>query len=98
VKRRNRERVSPLAAGLISIGVIVLAVYFAFGGSLPWSSSYEIHAVVRSANELHSRTPVRIAGVNVGNVTGFKHGPGGTAIITMALDDDALPIHRDATL
>jgi phospholipid/cholesterol/gamma-HCH transport system substrate-binding protein len=98
VKRAHRERVSPTAAGLIAIGLIALACYFAFGGSLPWSSSYEIRAVVRSANELHSRTPVRIAGVNVGNVTGFKRGPGGTAIITMALDDSARPIHSDATL
>jgi ABC-type transporter Mla subunit MlaD len=98
MSRRPKERVSPLAAGLISIGLIALACYFAFGGSLPWSSSYEIRAVVRSANELHSRTPVRIAGVNVGNVVGFKHGPGGTAIITMALNDSARPIHGDATL
>jgi phospholipid/cholesterol/gamma-HCH transport system substrate-binding protein len=98
VTRRHKERVSPTAAGLIAIGVIVLAVYFAFGGSLPFTSQYEIRAVVRSANEMHARTPVRIAGVNVGHVVGFKSGPGGTAIITMALNDSARPIHRDATL
>jgi virulence factor Mce-like protein len=99
VKRHHhRERVTPFAAGLIALGLIALAFYFAFGGSLPWSSSYTVYAQVRSANELHSRTPVRIAGVDVGRVTDFKRGPGGTAIIAMALNDNARPIHRDATL
>jgi virulence factor Mce-like protein len=95
---RKRDRVSPFAAGMIAIGTVVLAVYFAFGGSLPFSSQYEVYAQVRSANELHSRTPVRIAGVDVGRVTGFKRGPGGTAIIKMAINDNGLPLHRDATL
>jgi phospholipid/cholesterol/gamma-HCH transport system substrate-binding protein len=98
MNRRHRERVSPTAAGLIAIGLTALACYFAFGGSLPFTSQYEIRAQVRSANELHSRTPVRIAGVNVGHVVGFQRGPGSTAIITMALNDNARPIHRDATL
>ena len=95
---RKRERISPFAAGMIAIGTVVLAVYFAFGGSLPFSKQYEVFAQVRSANELHSRTPVRIAGVDVGRVTGFKRGPGGTAIIKMAINDNGLPLHRDATL
>jgi phospholipid/cholesterol/gamma-HCH transport system substrate-binding protein len=54
--------------------------------------------VVRSANELQNRSPVRIAGVNVGKVTKVERGPGSTAVVTMAIDRDALPIHRDATL
>jgi virulence factor Mce-like protein len=95
---RGRQRISAFAAGLIAIGTIALASYFAFGGGLPWSKQYEIYAQVRSANELHSRTPVRIAGVEVGRVTGFKRGPGGTAIIKMAIKDKGRPIHRDATL
>ena len=94
----KRQRISAFAAGLIAIGTITLAAYFAFGGGLPWSKQYEIYAQVRSANELHSRTPVRIAGVEVGRVTGFKRGPGGTAIIKMAIKDKGRPIHQDATL
>ena len=49
--RRGRERISPFAAGMIAIGTVVLAVYFAFGGSLPFSKQYEVYAQVRSANE-----------------------------------------------
>jgi phospholipid/cholesterol/gamma-HCH transport system substrate-binding protein len=96
--RRGRDRISPFAAGIIAIGTIALACYFAFGGRLPFTSDYEVFAQVRSANELHSRTPVRIAGVEVGRVTGFKRGPGGTAIIKMAIRGNGRPIHRDATL
>jgi virulence factor Mce-like protein len=98
VNRRHNERVSGFAAGLISLGLITVACYFAFGGRLPFSHDYEVRAQLRSANELNSRTPVRIAGVEVGRVTGFKRGSGGTAVITMALRDNARPIHRDATL
>src|SRR3954454_3147408 len=98
MSRRHRERVSPFGAGILALGLIAIACYFAFGGSLPWSSDYEVYAQVRSANELHSRTPVRIAGVEVGRVTGFKRGPGSTAIIKMAIRDKGRPIHRDATL
>jgi virulence factor Mce-like protein len=98
MNRNHPERISGFAAGLIAIGLIAVACWFAFGGRVPFSHEYEIYAQVRSANELHSRTPVRIAGVEVGRVAGFKRGPGGSAIITLALRDNARPIHRDATL
>ena len=92
------RRVSPFRAGLIAIALAAAAIYVAFGGSFPWESPYELRAVVSSANELHSRTPVRIAGVDVGKVAEVKRGPGSTAIVTMELEDRALPIHVDATL
>jgi len=92
------RRISPLQAGLLFIAIMTVAVYVAFGGSLPWESSYELRAVVSSGNELHSRTPVRIAGVDVGKVADVKRGPGATAVVTMELEDKALPIHEDATL
>jgi phospholipid/cholesterol/gamma-HCH transport system substrate-binding protein len=88
---------SDFRAGLLAIVVIAVGAYFAFGGRL-WSSDYEIWAQVRSANEMHSRTPVRIAGVEVGRVAGFKRGPGGTSLIKLAIRRNGLPIHRDATL
>jgi phospholipid/cholesterol/gamma-HCH transport system substrate-binding protein len=85
-------------AGLAAILVIAVAIYLAFGGRTPWSGEYEIWAQVRSANEMHSRTPVRIAGVQVGRVAGFKRGPGGTALVKLAIKGHGRPIHRDATL
>jgi virulence factor Mce-like protein len=94
----RRRRWTPFRAGLAALALAALAVYLAFGGALPWESTYELRAVVSSGSELHSRTPVRIAGVDVGKVADVKRGPGATAIVTMDLDDKALPIHSDATL
>jgi virulence factor Mce-like protein len=95
---RLGRRISPFQAGLIAIALTALAVYVAFGGALPWESSYELRAVVSSGNELHSRTPVRIAGLDVGRVSEVKRGPGNAATVSMELEDRALPIHADATL
>jgi virulence factor Mce-like protein len=95
---RGRTRLSPFAAGIATIIAIVFVTYVAFGGRLPWQQDYEIRAVVHSANELEQRSPVRIAGVNVGKVKRVERGPGSTAIVTMAIDRNALPLHTDATL
>jgi ABC-type transporter Mla subunit MlaD len=76
-----RRRVSDFAAGLIAIGLTVVATYLAFAGGLPWHNDYTLYAHVRSANEMHSRTQVRIAGVEVGRVAGFRRAPAGTAIV-----------------
>jgi virulence factor Mce-like protein len=84
--------------GLGALGAVAVAVYLAFGGPLPFSHQYTLDAVVRSANELHGGSPVRIAGVNVGKVTKVRPGPGATAVVEMAIEDAGRPIHRDATL
>jgi phospholipid/cholesterol/gamma-HCH transport system substrate-binding protein len=89
---------SNLRVGSALLGVAALVLYLAFGGPLPFSHQYTLEAVVRSANELHGGSPVRIAGVNVGKVTKVRPGPGSTAIVEMAIDDRGRPIHRDATL
>jgi ABC-type transporter Mla subunit MlaD len=94
----RRPGINPFVAAFATIVVIVIATYLAFGGRVPWQHDYEIKAMVRSANELQNRSPVRIAGVNVGKVKTVERGPGNTAIVTMAIDESALPIHRDATL
>jgi virulence factor Mce-like protein len=94
----RRGRISDFAAGLIAIGVILAVSYLAIERRLPFAGDYEIKAVVTQANELHSRTPVRIAGVEVGKVKKTERGPGATTIVTMKLDEAALPLHRDATL
>ena len=98
MRRAQHERLSDFAAGLIAIALIVAVSYLAVERHLPFAGDYEIKAVVTQANELHSRTPVRIAGVDVGKVKKTERGPGATTIVTMKLEEDALPLHRDATL
>jgi virulence factor Mce-like protein len=96
--RTRRGRIGTFAAGLLTIVVIVFATYVAFGGRLPWQQDHLVYAVVRSANELQNRSPVRIAGVEVGKVREIKRGKGSTAVVVMAIEDTGLPLYEDATL
>jgi phospholipid/cholesterol/gamma-HCH transport system substrate-binding protein len=96
--RRRLRRAPDWTYGLVAVVLIVGAFYFAFGGQLPWHRDYELKAVVASGLELQSRSPVRIAGVEVGRVKKVERGPGNTAIVTMSIKDVGLPIHRDATI
>ena len=89
---------SPVAAGLIALALVAVGVYLGFAKRLPWHHDYVVHGVFSSANELHRNSPVRIAGVNVGRVTGVKRGPAGTAVVAMAVADAGRPIHADATM
>jgi len=95
--RRGFE-MSRFAAGLLVILAALSVTYLAFAKRLPWADDYEIRALFSSANELHSRSPVRIAGVDVGQVTRVQRGPGGTALVTMAIRDKGRPVHADATM
>lgn len=91
------RRTNQLVAVAMLVG-LVLAGYFAFHPRLPFSQRYEVKAIVATANQLRGGSPVRIAGVDVGKVTGVGRGPGNTATVTLAIDDRARPLHRDATL
>jgi phospholipid/cholesterol/gamma-HCH transport system substrate-binding protein len=98
--RRHRPRVSNLAAGIIAAVVIAAAVYLAFGGPTPFAGSpFVLKAIFTSETQLHIPSPVRIAGVDVGQVTSVQRisGSGQAALITMHLDQNGLPIHANAT-
>ncbi len=98
--RRRRSRLSNFAAGLIAAALIAAAVYLAFGGPTPFAGSpFVLKAVFTSETELHIPSPVRIAGVDVGEVTAVKRVPGSTqaAVVTMDINQNGLPIHADAT-
>ncbi|MEX2194795.1 MAG: MlaD family protein [Thermoleophilaceae bacterium] len=96
----SRRRATPFGIGLIGLVLVVFGTYFAFTKSNPFAQPYELKAVFESANNLAVRSPVRIAGIDVGKVTRVESlGDGsGMARVTMELDDEALPIKRDAEL
>ena len=97
-RRLGIDRVPDWAVGLVAVALVALVAYIAFGGRFPWQNDYELKAVVASGLELQSRSPVRIAGVEVGKVRKVERGPGNTAIVTMAIKEPGLPIHEDATI
>src|SRR5215208_874973 len=97
-RRREKRRLTPFAAGLLAIVLIAIPCYLAFGGRAPWQRDHLVKAVLKSGNELGSRSPVRIAGVNVGKVKKIERGPGATAIVPMARLEEGLPNHELGTL
>ncbi|HVE69068.1 MAG TPA: MlaD family protein [Solirubrobacteraceae bacterium] len=90
---------SPVGAGALLIAALVLITYFGFSKDIPFTHGYRLQAVFETANNVRPGSPVRIAGVNVGKVKSVERmGTGQAAVVTMELQDSALPIHRDATL
>ncbi len=98
--RRQRPRVPNLVAGIVAALVIAAAIYLVFGGPTPFGGSpFVLKAVFTTETELHIPSPVRIAGVDVGEVTSVKPlgGNSRAAVITMDINSNGLPIHADAT-
>ena len=99
-RRRHRSRISNFTAGALGTLVIALACYAVFGGTLPFSGSpFVLKAQFTSQTQLHIPSPVRIAGVDVGQVTSVERVPGSStaAVVTMQIANSGLPIHQDAT-
>jgi len=96
----RRRPVTPFKAGLLALVVLVVLAYFGFTNANPFSNPYELKADFRDARNLKPRSAVRIAGVDVGQVTKVEpvDEGGAAAQVTMELRDDALPIHEDARL
>jgi phospholipid/cholesterol/gamma-HCH transport system substrate-binding protein len=59
--------------GLIMIVLIAVGSFLAYTKKLPWSHGYEIKAVFTTAENVRVKSPVRIAGVDVGEVTEVEH-------------------------
>ncbi len=78
IRRRGRKRgMSTFAAGLIALVVLIVFTYLGFTKfANPFANPYTVHAIFSNANGLKPGSPVRIAGVNVGQVTGVGAVPG----------------------
>jgi virulence factor Mce-like protein len=96
----GRER-SPFQVGAIALVVIGFLVYIGFSKDIPFlNPPHELKAVFNDAQNMSTRSPVRIAGVEVGQVTKVEEYSDDSelTVVTMELKDDALPIHEDAEL
>ncbi len=97
--RKDRTGASPVAVGAVVLLVISIGVYFGFTKGIPFRHGYQLKAVFSSATSIRGNSPVRIAGVNVGKVKKIERQPGTDAsLITMEINKDGLPIHKDAQL
>ena len=81
----SKRRMPDWLIGLVLIVVIGVGSFVAYTKKLPWSDPYEVQAVFETAQNLRPKAPVRIAGVNVGEVTAVEHlTPGDPALQAQA--------------
>jgi ABC-type transporter Mla subunit MlaD len=97
-RRKRRPRgLSPFAAGAILIAIIAAVTYLVFGNDVPFTRPYQVKIVTTNAANLKARSPVRIAGVNVGQVQSVEpQGDATTSVVTVNIDKRGLPIFKDA--
>jgi ABC-type transporter Mla subunit MlaD len=86
----------PWVFGVIILVLIGIGSFLAYTKKLPFTSpGYEVSAVFDNAATLRATSPVRIAGVKVGEVTGVEP-EGDAAKVTFTVDDSGQPLHTDA--
>jgi phospholipid/cholesterol/gamma-HCH transport system substrate-binding protein len=68
----QHKRIPNHVIGLILVALVVVGSYLAYTKKLPWSHGYEVKAVFTTAENVVPKSPVRIAGVNVGEVTSVE--------------------------
>ncbi|WP_320669354.1 MlaD family protein [Patulibacter defluvii] len=88
-----------LAIGLVGTVVLLLvAALIVSGQGLPGSGGRQLRGVFNGTMGLRVGSPVRVAGVQIGKVSGVDAGPGATARVTMELRDDAPPLRAGTRL
>jgi phospholipid/cholesterol/gamma-HCH transport system substrate-binding protein len=90
------QRGNPVRAGIVLLVILAIAVYFGFTKHVPFKHGFRLKAEFASAIDIQPKSPVRIAGVNVGQVTSIKR-DGNTGLVNMEIESRGLPIHSDAT-
>jgi phospholipid/cholesterol/gamma-HCH transport system substrate-binding protein len=90
-------RTSPVRFAIVMLLVIVVGVYFGFTKRVPFKHGFRLKAEFATALNVHPKSPVRIAGVNVGKVTKIER-QGKAGLVSMEIEPRGLPIHSDATM
>jgi phospholipid/cholesterol/gamma-HCH transport system substrate-binding protein len=73
VRVQHGRRLPSWLIGLVLVIVIAIASVLGYSKQLPWHHGYTVKAVFASAQSIRPDSQVRIAGVNVGKVTGIEH-------------------------
>lgn len=90
------QRSNPLRFGLITILLLAVVLYFGFTKRIPGTHGFRLKAQFATAVNIAPKSPVRIAGVPVGQVSSIER-DGNTGVVVMEISKAGLPIHRDAT-
>src|SRR4051794_32552965 len=96
-RRSGHPTARPFAIGVLGLLAIAGIAYAAFATSSPFSHPYTVDAIFADSGQLRAGSPVRIAGIDVGQVSAVSAGPGTTADVELTIAGSGLPIHSDAT-
>jgi ABC-type transporter Mla subunit MlaD len=97
----NRKAPNFFRIGLITLVVLGVITYMGMTKTNPFSNNFEMKVAFATVVDLKPRSPVRIAGIEVGRVlkvetVGDNKSAG--ALVTIEIKDKGLPLHEDATL
>jgi ABC-type transporter Mla subunit MlaD len=96
VRHRRGPRVPNWAIAVIFILIFTIGPYLAFTKHIPFTSyGYELKATFTNSANISLKSPVRIAGVEVGKVIKTER-DGNATTVTFTVDDSGRPIHKDA--
>ena len=87
-------RTNPVRFAIVMLIVLAIAVFFGFTKHIPFKHGFRLNAVFATAVNIHSKSPVRIAGVNVGKVTNVQ-ARGINSFVTMDIKHQYAPIPVD---
>jgi phospholipid/cholesterol/gamma-HCH transport system substrate-binding protein len=86
----------PLFFGLLAVILVTAGIYWAFTKTTPFADpGYQVRATFSNAVDIALGSPIRISGVNVGEVTDLE-AKGENTVVTFKLDDEGRPIRENA--
>lgn len=86
----------PLFFGAVAVILVVVGIWLAFTKTIPFTSpGYEVKATFSNAVNIAVKSPVRIAGIKVGEVTNLE-AKGDNTEVTFTVDEEGRPIREDA--
>jgi virulence factor Mce-like protein len=94
------HRARPVRTGLVALGIAAVVLYCGFTVSIPFvpKGAAVVRAEFERAASVRPGTPVRVHGVNVGEVEKVAQGPGGRgAVLTLRVKHGmGVDVHADA--
>jgi phospholipid/cholesterol/gamma-HCH transport system substrate-binding protein len=91
-----RRRANPVRFAVVLLVIVAIGVFFGFTKRIPFKHGFRLNAVFSTAVDIKPKSPVRIAGVNVGKVSSIRR-EGNAGVVNMEIESRGLPIHSDAT-
>jgi ABC-type transporter Mla subunit MlaD len=100
MRRSHQPGLTAYQVGLIALVVILIGVFLGASKDIPFTRPFQLKAVFENAPPIQRGQAVRIAGVDVGKISDVqpKGGDSPAVVVTMKLEDEALPIHKDARI